>query len=493
MPRVPPLPTCWLRRAAVLCAAALLGWAAPAAAQPALPAAGNAPFCLDPPADPAVGLPVRLPALRYDCLLLRDGQALWVGRAGRPGLPTVLLVHGLGQNAHRDWAETVDSLLAASFHVVTVDLPGFGASPPPALAYAFHTLSDQLAELLGHLAPGQRVHVVGHSLGGALSLHFAHRHAALVDRLVLVDAAGILLKPVYAQAVASVRRWQTGIEPVDRLVNLIGARVNSWSSLLLLGRDDRFDFGPWLQRNPDVRRALLGGRTQVDAALSLVEHDFSAAIRETRAPTTVLWGREDGIAPLRTGQVLAARLPQARLEVIDGVGHTPMLERAVTFNRLLLHALQGPVPALRAEPAQVLPGPSQGHVVCRNEDGAVFRGQFASLTLQGCGNVRIESARIGQLVVERSAVQISDSRIGHAEVALTARDSEIQATNVQLRGGVAIRSDNSFFDLAGCSLRADAAAVEFTGAPSRLFLSVSDWQGSDFSGDAHFIWPRPPR
>jgi hypothetical protein len=280
---------------------------------------------------------------------------------------------------------------------------------------------------------------------------------------------------------------------VDRLVNFVGARVNSWSSLLLLGRDDRFDFGPWLQRNPEVRRALLGGRTQVDAALSLVEHDFSAAIRETRAPTTVLWGREDGIAPLRTGQVLAARLPQARLEVIDGVGHTPMLERAVTFNRLLLHALQGPPPALRVAEAAADNAASQGHVVCRNEDGAVFRGRFDSLTLQGCGNVRIEAARIGQLVVERSAVQISDSRIAHPEVALTARDSEIQATNVRLRGRVAIRSDNSFFDLAGISLRAEGAGVELVGAPSRLFLSVSDWQGSDFSGDAHFIWPRPLR
>ena len=493
MPRVPKLLTRWIHHAAALCAAVAL--VVPAAAQPVVPAApaSAGPVCTDPPADPAVGLPVRLPALRYDCLLLRDGQALWVGRAGRPGLPTVLLVHGLGQNAHRDWAETVDSLLAASFHVVTVDLPGFGASPPPALAYAFHSLSDQLAELLGHLAPGQRVHVVGHSLGGAISLHFAHRHAALLDRLVLVDAAGILLKPVYAQAVASVRRWQTGIEPVDRLVNFVGARVNSWSSLLLLGRDDRFDFGPWLQRNPEVRRALLGGRTQVDAALSLVEHDFSAAIRETRAPTTVLWGRDDGIAPLRTGQVLAARLPQARLEVIDGVGHTPMLERAVTFNRLLLHALQGPPPPLREAEAAADSAASQGHVVCRNEDGAVFRGRFDSLTLQGCGNVRIEAARIGQLIVERSAVQISDSRIVHPEVALTARDSEIQATNVRLRGRVAIRSDNSFFDLAGTSLRAEGAGVELVGAPSRLFLSVSDWQGSDFSGDAHFIWPRPSR
>jgi pimeloyl-ACP methyl ester carboxylesterase len=468
--------------------------AAAAASADAGPASGT--FCTEPHTEAGASLPLRLPELHYACLSLRDGQAMWVGRARNPGQTTVLLVHGLGQNAHRDWADTVGSLVAAGMQVLTVDLPGFGASPPPAQAYAFDTLSDQLAELLVAVAPGQRVHVVGHSLGGAVSLHFAHRHAALVDRLVLVDAAGILLKPVYAHSVASVRRWQSGLAPVDGLISFLGDRVNSLSSLLMLGGDGRFDFGPWLQRNADVRRALLGGRVQVDAALSLVEHDFSAAIRETHAPTTVLWGRDDGIAPLRTGRLLAARLPQARLEVIDSAGHTPMLERPADFNRLLLQALAGPPPAQRT----ALPAPaalvSQGHVVCRQQDGAVYSGRFDSLTLDGCGDVRIEGAHIGWLVLERSVVQISDSVIasGHAEQpALSARGSEVQATNVQLQGRVAVRSENSYFDLAGVSLRASERAVELHGAPSRLFLSVSDWRGSDLQGDAHFIWPRPVR
>jgi hypothetical protein len=210
----------------------------------------------------------------------------------------------------------------------------------------------------------------------------------------------------------------------------------------------------------------------------------------------VLWGRDDGIAPLRTGRLLAARLPQARLEVIDGAGHTPMLERPADFNRLLLQALAGPPPAQRT----ALPAPaalvSQGHVVCRQQDGAVYSGRFDSLTLDGCGDVRIEGAHIGWLVLERSVVQISDSVIasGHAEQpALSARGSEVQATNVLLQGRVAVRSENSYFDLAGVSLRASERAVELHGAPSRLFLSVSDWRGSDLQGDAHFIWPRPVR
>lgn len=455
------------------------------AAWPAL-AQQPAVVCGDTRPDAVVAANARLPGLQYSCLALADGQQLFIGRAGAAGQPTVLLVHGLGHNAHRDWADAVDTL-ATRFQVLTVDLPGFGGSPQAQRPLVFATLGDQLAELLQAVAPGQRVHVVGHSLGAAVSLQLAHRHAAQVERLVLVDAAGILLKPVFVQAIASVRAPRSGFAPLDRLLGFLGDRVNSLGSLLLLGNDDRYDVTPWLMRNPDVRQALLGGMVQADAALSLVEHDFSAAIRETRAPTTVLWGSDDGIAPLRTGRLLAARLPQARLQIIEGAGHTPMQEQPAAFRQLLLAALDGPAPL--AAPAPALQ-PSQGDVVCRNSDGAVYSGRFDSLTLERCGDVRIVQAQIGRLQLNASSAALSDSVVDSADVALSARDSELTATGVLLRGRVAIRAENSFFDLAGTSLRAREQVVELQSRPSRLFLSVSDWQGSDRSGDAHFIWPR---
>ena len=432
----------------------------------------------------------RLPGLRYDCLSLAGSRPLLVGRAGSPGAPMVLLVHGLGQSAHRDWAPVVGEL-AQRFQVTTVDLPGFGASPAPGRAYDFDELATLLARLLDQLAPGRRVHVVGHSLGAALSLAFAHRYPERVDRLVLVDAAGILLKPIYVRALTQPRVPRFGLPPLDRVLRFMETRVNELSSLLLLGRDDRYDFLPWLTRNPDVRSALLGDRVQVDAALGLVEHDFSAAIRETRAPTTVIWGRDDRIAPLRTGRLLAARLPQAQLRVLDDAGHTPMLDRPGSFNSLLLAALVGPPPQREAENTTLAGEPSQGDVVCDHQDELRYSGGYDSLRLESCGQIDITQARIGQLVVNNSTVSVVDSTITNDDVAVLARDSEVTATAVRISGRVAIRSDNSYFDLAGVSLQARERGVELIGErPSRLFFSVSDWQGSDYRGDAHFIWPR---
>ncbi len=435
----------------------------------------------------------RLPELRYRCLRLPSGQHLWVGQAGELRQPAVLLLHGLGNNAHLDWSHSVGLLLAQGFQVLTLDLPGFGVSPPAPQAHSFQSLGALLVELLDQLLPGQRVHVVGHSLGAALSLHFAHRHAGRVERLVLVDAAGILLKPVFVQNIASLPRRQVGFAPLDWVLGVAQDRVNGLSRWLFLGPDGSFDFGPWLMRNPEVRQALLGGMTQLDAALNLVEQDFSAAIRETAAPTTVIWGRDDRVAPLRTGTLLAARLPDARLHIIDGAGHTPMLEQPALFNTLLLQALTTPWRAKSVDEPAVA---SQGHVVCRNTDGVRYSGRFDSITLHSCGSVRIENAQLQQLTVVHSDVVIENSVIDSPTVALHAQRSEVTATAVRLRGRVAIRTDNSFLDLAGTSLVAleqgvDMATEVPTAKPSRLFFSVSDWRGSDYQGDAHFIWPRP--
>jgi pimeloyl-ACP methyl ester carboxylesterase len=430
---------------------------------------------------------------------MRGGQPLFVGRAGpasapgAPHAPVVLLIHGLGQNAHTDWSEAVDAL-APSYQLITVDLPGFGASPPPLGAYSFVTLGEQLRQLVERLAPGRRVMVVGHSLGGAVALHFAHRHAALVDRLVLVDAAGILHKQVYSRHLAAQAVPQTGIPPVDDVLRRVGGRLRDLSSFIFLGRGDSYDILPLLMANDGLRKALLGGVVQVDAAISLIEQDFSLAIREVAAPTTVIWGSDDRIAPPRTGRILAARMRQAQLHVLAGAGHTPMADQPAAFNRLLRQALEGPPPPISAgffPAAGAANARSQGDVSCNSQIGPRYSGRIETLTLDNCRNVRIEGARIGRLVMSNSVAQLDDSRIDATTgVAIDARNSELIATTSRIQGRTAIRADNSWFDLAGVSLVASERGLDLRDAQSRAFFSVSDADTPELTGDVHLLWPR---
>ncbi|HEY0819145.1 MAG TPA: alpha/beta hydrolase, partial [Rhizobacter sp.] len=451
------------------------------------PNASTAP-CVEPVPPPASGVapvlpPPRLQQLQYKCLRLNGGQRVLVGVAGDAKAPPVLLVHGLGNNAHRDWAPVIRPL-AAQFHVIAVDLPGFGASPGGSEGYSFVALGRVLSQVLEQLAPGQKAHVVGHSLGGAVSLFFAHAYGERVERLVLVDAAGILLKMVYVQHMAALRTPQVGIAPVDRILRGVSERLGGIRRGVFANLDDRFDFSRWLAQNPAVRYALLGRYTQIDAGLGLVEHDFTRAIRETTAPTTVIWGGDDAIAPLRTGRLLAVRLPDARLKVMEGVGHTPMLESPDAFRALLIEALAMP---LVPRAATRLPEVSQGDVVCSADANRVYTGRFDSLTLDNCLGVRVHNAQIRRLVVRASTVSVDDSVVEADDVALAASDSEVTATNLRLSGRVAVRADNSRVDLAGASLVAREVAVEAP-LPSRVYFSVSDMRGREHSGDVHTVW-----
>ena len=75
-----------------------------------------------------------------------------------------------------------------------------------------------------------------------------------------------------------------------------------------------------------LRQKLLGGKPERIAALGLILQDFGPLIARIRAPTLVVWGGDDMIAPLRTGLMLADRLPDAQLVVFPGIGHQVMAQ-----------------------------------------------------------------------------------------------------------------------------------------------------------------------
>jgi pimeloyl-ACP methyl ester carboxylesterase len=237
-----------------------------------------------------------------------DGYRLSWGRTGA-GHPVVLL-HGLC-GSQRWWSANIPAL-ASEFSVLALDLPGFGRSRRLGRIPGLPGMADLVAGWMQRIGAAP-AHVVGHSMGGHLAMHLAARHPESVARLVLADAAG-LYRPL---APVPLARWAMGL-----------ASPRSWGvpSFLPVIWRDALTAGPLT-----AARALHG----------ILRDDVAAILSRIRAPTLVVWGERDPLIPVAYAARLREAIPGARLHVIPGAYHNPMVDRPEEFNRVVRDFLRG--------------------------------------------------------------------------------------------------------------------------------------------------------
>ena len=233
----------------------------------------------------------------------------------RPGTGTVALcLHGFCQSS-LFWAPMLDRLSGAGIAGIAPDLPGFGASAGLPGPWTLEGYADGLAVLLDRRGL-DRVAVVGGSMGGAVAQHFALRHPARVARLLLVATGAYTADPTAALARA------------DQLENEI------WDDALTTPMVAGFFHQP-----PDAatlaafrRVAGMANRTAaVSAARSNARARTFERLGEIAVPTLIVQGRHDRSRTPEHGAEMAARIPGARLVVLEGSGHTPQIEEPEAF------------------------------------------------------------------------------------------------------------------------------------------------------------------
>lgn len=398
--------------------------------------------------------------------------------ANRSAKVGVLLIHGLSGSTD-DWRKTIPAL-AESFHVVSFDLPGFGKSDKGSQSYSPTRYARLVQYLADHYLANKPYHVVGHSMGGAIALRYASQLPSRMQRLVLIDVAGILHPQV-------ITKFQAGSLAVSASgVNQIRGLVEHFSSKLLEQADQLPISGIDIANSSLGRDFILRGGPEKIAALELAGEDFSSAIATVTAPTLVLWGDNDLIAPLRTARILASRMKFARLEIISDSGHEPMLEQHQNLNAKLINHLLVNEQALAEFYPPVQPPTKFTSIregTCSGTSGKVFEGDYLSIKLNDCSNVIIRKARVAQLNVINSSLNMTDSNVLGENIGLTAENSEITMNNGEISGDVAISALDSRLDLAGVLLQATQTVVN--GINSKFICSVCQVKSASTSGYLH--------
>ncbi|MGY1804774.1 alpha/beta fold hydrolase [Blastococcus sp. SYSU D00922] len=332
-----------------------------------------------PSATPLPTLTSLVPPWPGEQLPVRGGEVFvrrtpWTGPVDGAEGPRgrAVYVHGLG-GASTNWTDLA-ALLAVRFDGWAVDLPGFGRSqPPPRGRYSIRGHVRAVVDVLEHVvaqpgeAQGRPVHLLGNSLGGLVSLLVASRRPDLVATLTLVSPA----MPVYRVPPAFSRALLLLLVP--GVPSLAARRMGAITPEESVRAMIRMCFGEPRAVPPErIEQAVQEMRER--AAQPWADHALTRsmrglitsylrvgaanawrAARTLRVPTLVLWGARDKLVDPAMAPRLAAAIPDARLEVLERVGHVAMLEAPEATARAVLGLVE--TTSMRQEPLAAVDTP----------------------------------------------------------------------------------------------------------------------------------------
>jgi len=237
------------------------------------------------------------------------GVAMHYYCAGRRGTPLVL-IHGLGSSAET-WAALIP-LLSKGYLVYAPDLPGFGKTPlaPEGTNIKTHVLYlERFLDMLGY----PRVTLVGNSLGGWIATRFAVEHPERVERLYLLDSAGLRRENLHSPYV------EDRIEASHSLEQMLGYSLPVPTFVL-----------DALVRNSHTR-AYAGFIQGYDPG-----EELDMVLAEVQAPTTIIWGERDNLLPLNYAYDFHRGIARSELVLLPRVGHMPQIQNPVKVARVIL-------------------------------------------------------------------------------------------------------------------------------------------------------------
>lgn len=402
------------------------------------------------------------------------GGDAYIYQAGVENPISVVLVHGIGDDlACRVWGNLIPAL-SKKYHVITFDLPGFGKSTKKNIQYTPALYTDFIKWVVDIYVKDSFV-LIGHSMGGALSLRYAAFYPQNISKLILVNAAGILHRIAFTQYAVRIKPAQSA----SWLRKVSSSMVNSLTLSVLedIEHDDTTEDLQKILDSPTLRKTILGGNPSKIAGTALMLEDYSEIIEMVTVPTLIIWSTNDLAAPLRTGKVLRSLIPNSRLEIISQCGHVPMLQQPEQFNDLVLEEMN----RSNEESGETHTAPS-GY--CNEQKGMVFTGDYRKIMINNCSKVQIINVDTGLIEISGSDVMIENSRIKGNSTALTVTDSEVIITAVKVEADTAMSISNSTLDLAGVELIGEKAAA-VTNDSAELLFSVSRARSPFTSGHLH--------
>jgi len=239
----------------------------------------------------------------------------------------ILLIHGSGPGvtAEANWRLVIPRL-SENFHVYAPDIVGFGyTARPEDIQYGVETWTNHLISFIEAVGVS-RVHIIGNSLGGALALHIANKRPDLVNKMVLMGAAGLSFMVTYG--LDKVWGYEPSVENMKRLLEIFAYNQDFATDELAQLRYEA-SIQPGLQEA--FSKMFAEPRQEKLNQLALPEEQ----LKKIEQPVLMIHGREDIVVPYKeTSLRYLELLPNSELHIFSKCGHWTQIEKKNEFAEL---------------------------------------------------------------------------------------------------------------------------------------------------------------
>jgi pimeloyl-ACP methyl ester carboxylesterase len=245
-----------------------------------------------------------------------DGYNICYKITGSSG-ETVVMLQGWGTDL--GVYDSVADAINEKYRFVQFDFPGFGGSDEPRETWSVDDYADFFCKFMEALGI-KKATLIGHSYGGRVIIKLATRDSIPfeIERIVLIDSAGILPKKSFKQKV-NIKKYKV----LKKILNmkvvyaLFPELIDDWRS--------RQGSADYRNATPIMRQCLV----------KAVNEDLTELLPKIKQDTLLIWGDKDTATPIGDGKLMEEKIPNSGLAVINGTGHFSFLEQPAVFRNIM--------------------------------------------------------------------------------------------------------------------------------------------------------------
>lgn len=244
-----------------------------------------------------------------------DGLSIYYKEYGS-GEKTAVILEGWGTNTdvYRSVAEAIED----NYRVIILDLPGFGRSSEPYVPWGVEDYSAFCLKFFEALSI-KNATLIGHSYGGRIIIYLAStKNDFIIDKIVLVDSAGIMPKRSFKQKVkVKLYKIKKKIFHLPFIYFFFSYMIDIW--MHNQGSED------YKSATPMMKKCLVKS----------VNYDLTDRLKYIGEETLLIWGDKDDATPISDGKIMEKEIKNSSLVTIEGTGHYSFLEKPIVFKNIL--------------------------------------------------------------------------------------------------------------------------------------------------------------